>query len=1338
MSIRNLTYLTVFCAAVPFFLSGKEASYTVNVPSGGPSVQMKIPSGKPGFNAYAELEFDMTPGEGKILRWEITAEKDGEIDLDLRDGRRLKIAFRETEILGNIYSAEHRKSFRRWQSKNVFTLRTHQVHTRKFAWSPYLSMLADTSNNMPHHTIPGLDLKFSIRFENGRRGQFLFDGFPAGGMEFPEEFFGKNVKMDVKGVLLRKAAEEPEEREKARIVWTQAVTDFRTNASSVAGEKLLTPAKASCGGVPFQFPRKDDTGFSLMDLSRSTVMQVFATDYETVETGLGKRWPAAADGMPFRTQLRVPYAQYDSIEFLAVSDPGMKNAIGRFSVQFYRPYAGFPQTFVSPEVPAMTEAPRVKGSALEVKNEKGETRWLHRISIPLDYTKLEDFADLPFLDFELTRGVEKYMSEPDSWYGSFHAAGLPSSVRIFAVTLRKCAVQTKFEPRSTGGVFAEGEPAEYHVTLTNITNIPQKRDLVFTVRSIDGSDVQELKKSVTVKPGATEKTVFTFQPKRFGHYEVTLNDRTGTPFRRTAAHVRKRVTEPPRPWEAKGFFFGWWYDGQHHILPLIPSLEVGAKVGLETLACSPDFNDEKRYTEEERAAFRKYGYRSFSAADLRNSAKMMPDPDKPGEYTIRPETADEWRKKFEETGIRKKSDVQDPQFANFLAEPGGLGTHGTISDYWGDQWEMTDGEKKMLSAWSAHLRLYNMLFREKYPDFKILLPWGDPLFAVPFLRRNDPDVISQVAGTAYDAPLFGRIPEAQVSQNSTLHRLYILNREWAKVKKNPPQHIAIEGPFISTANEVYLSEREFAGRMIRSAIILGAYGVTKQFSICRIVDCAGWWGEQQYGGCGILGRRNLVNPHLAASTLAALTRHLRSMVFEGADETGSRSTYSVRFREDKTNRLLRTLWTISGKRTVTLRNVTGQAELYDAMDNLIPLTVADGAVSFEISDLPVYFYGADGKDVKIELSEPDHSDMAQAAHRTLLGNAADLFSAEAPFRFRLSDFSKNDETARKVYENSFPAVVRRFRTPMKITKVRENGMDGLAVQLLPPEKDRLLMPYYTELYCNVTIPGVPEALTVNVKGTSDWGRVVWQLRDAKGERFISVGQPSEWNSDDQYNWSFFTFDGRRDVRFVLPRTYPGDGVNGACNFLWGTFGGDRKVDYPLTLEKVYVERRNKLIYLNSLEAASDAAPVLGDVYAEYRSEAEMKEDAVKLYNTRFTEFSEDELTDVAGDLREKGVLPPTEILSVEHPPIQQIDGSRGVFSFREVEGAVTYDIYVSYRPDGRGAMKLASAKKSGVRINGLKPNTDLYAFVVYFDKTRKQSKPSGIFKFHLESLFSQM
>ncbi|HOQ81995.1 MAG TPA: hypothetical protein PLL89_02920, partial [bacterium] len=235
---------------------------------------------------------------------------------------------------------------------------------------------------------------------------------------------------------------------------------------------------------------------------------------------------------------------------------------------------------------------------------------------------------------------------------------------------------------------------------------------------------------------------------------------------------------------------------------------------------------------------------------------------------------------------------------------------------------------------------------------------------------------------------------------------------------------------------------------------------------------------------------------------------------------------------------------------------------------------------------------------------------------------------------------------------------------------------------------------------------------------------------------ISVGTKDDWNSDDIRTMSSFCFDGWRYLRFQVPSNSPYDCYRERGTSWWGSYGGDGIVDLPLTLEKIIIERRSSVIYGNQLVPAKDDDVLFGDLYAEYENSFDMTEKAVSISRLRMPIPQQiPELKNPILKLDETGVLPPVKLLKVEDPE-QMPDGTRCHVFFEEYENVKGYDIWASAYPDGRGAIKIASGiTKSGSLIQGLKPDSDFYLFVVYTDKDGKQSHPSKPLKIRLKNKF---
>ena len=162
-----------------------------------------------------------------------------------------------------------------------------------------------------------------------------------------------------------------------------------------------------------------------------------------------------------------------------------------------------------------------------------------------------------------------------------------------------------------------------------------------------------------------------------------------------------------------------------------------------------------------------------------------------------------------------------------------------------------------------------------------------------------------------------------------------------------------------------------------------------------------------------------------------------------------------------------------------------------------------------------------------------------------------------------------------------------------------------------------------------------------------------------------------------------------------------------------------------------------MIVVNRPRPAADAPVLLGGIWAEYAASQDMTEEAIRLDALRLAPPPEGiaPVNPIAVAATE-GTLAPVRILSVE-PPEQERDGRQAVVSFEaDTQGSV-YDVWVSAYRDGREAIRLAKgARSSPVRIRRLRPDTDLYAFVIRRDG-EGVSRPSEPFCFRLKAEFAQ-
>jgi hypothetical protein len=550
--------------------------------------------------------------------------------------------------------------------------------------------------------------------------------------------------------------------------------------------------------------------------------------------------------------------------------------------------------------------------------------------------------------------------------------------------------------------------------------------------------------------------------------------------------------------------------------------------------------------------------------------------------------------------------------------------------------------------------------------------------------------------------------------------LWQFKQAWVEAgKKWPPKLITIEGGGLpSPATPGGLTQDQEADHSIRGELLLCAFGVTRHLGWPSLFRCAGAWGEQHYGG-GLIERLPLNTPKVAFAAHAAMTRQLNRMNYVKTIDTGSTSVFCLQFQHYKTGELLHVIWTLRGKRPISLSVPAGaKIVVFDQMDNPIELTEQGGLVTFNAKTSVSYVRGLTAN-AKMTLGEPDHRDSKTAPVATRLGNLGDG-------SWKISEERDNDyETVHIDFVKKFPSKM----TVQSVASAAEYGGKALSVHLEPPVKERRTMPFYTTLVPEkpITLAGKPSHLGLWVNAASDWGRVVYCLRDANGERWLSTGKKGEWNVDDTHCWSAFNFDGWRYLRFELPGNQPWDCYRDAGSSFWGNFGdGDGIVDLPLSLEKIIVERRTHVIKADDLIPANPADVLLADLAAEYATEVDRTDETVRLSRLRMPQPKEaPALDNPIQKLTETGIGAPSTITKVT-PPEREYDGTRCHVFFDAVAGAKSYDIWVSTYADGRGAIKLATGwTQSGQLLTGLPSNTALHLFVTSIGADDKPSKPSA-------------
>ena len=640
-------------------------------------------------------------------------------------------------------------------------------------------------------------------------------------------------------------------------------------------------------------------------------------------------------------------------------------------------------------------------------------------------------------------------------------------------------------------------------------------------------------------------------------------------------------------------------------------------------------------------------------------------------------------KKYEEFGkkvveaYKKSREAVPPEYrpdhVYFFPEPhvSQRLTEGNYAAYWNaPEPAMTPEEKANLRMFSVTARCAAEAVRKEWPDLKILIPWGDPLFAVPILRAGFPKNL--VDGSGLDNPGFERLPEMQLHE-ICVHRLYELRKEYAKAGIARPQFQYSEGIFVPTEVGA-VSYREQMDLYNRWVLLSMAYGVDRFYSGWFAFDCGNYYGAEHYGGCGIQRRIPYCDPKPAYAAYATMTQALDQANFDGWVKTGSHTNFCLRFKGPRGN--VYALWNLRGKRPITLTLPgEGDVSVTDVMNNTRTLKTKDKQVTFTTDASVTYVTGVEV--VSAAVGEPDHSDAAPPKDGKLV---ADLGDGSWAFT------SKPD----KVYENGTFAVQRfpgKFSTESEMDPKQGKVLHSI---LRKQETIHELMPWYNTLAPKkpIVLDGAPSHLGLWVRGASDWGRVVYVLKDAKGEKWTSIGTQDQYNCDDAHSWSAFNFDGWRYVRFELPGHTGWDNFRKHGTTWWRSDGGDGIVDLPLTLESIIVEQRSHLLYVNDVQPTASDGVSFGKLFVEYASPADAMPEAVTASRLRMPlPAGVPDLPNPIAEQTKTGAGAATAITKLE-APIERNDGTSVHVHFTEMAGAKQHFVWVSADADGRGAVNL--------------------------------------------------
>ena len=750
-------------------------------------------------------------------------------------------------------------------------------------------------------------------------------------------------------------------------------------------------------------------------------------------------------------------------------------------------------------------------------------------------------AATPPLDVQLTSRLRVKVSAPDPANFSIMPLGLPSAVQVFAITFDRSPVALEVAGKSTWNIFPNARMAGMDLTVSNMTKQPQEIRLTaewYRAARGAGKDARSQSWTLALSPGEKRTVGHSPSTEEFGrfNYAVALKHATRGDLLTHHTTFARLPQFPAAPLDerTKSRFCVWWWNGTH--------TTQGGNVGVDAMD------------------WLGLGFIHWFAGN-KETARLT------AERGVRHYFADAIL-------CLHEFNISGPQMMQYptlmTGEP---------------RYKLNEGEEaRFQGAWKDSIAKCKKTRAEK-PGTEII--FGNSSFngIDEFLYRKFPSELFDSLG--HEACALMRMPERQ-PELAALQEAYWFKRALEEYGYKQPLTGCAEGLYHATSPGNH-SEQAQADLYVRDMLHDVAYGFSRICPAC-MDDVGNGYYYSNWGASGLVTRAPDVHPKRSYVAYAVAAHLLSDADFVRAVPVGSHSAYCLEFDRRRGDKLF-ACWTLRGVRSMTLRGKFAGAfkkrvSLTEQQGNVSELARTKGAVTFDVSPSPVFIEGIKSCR-EVVLGPPVYAELPNVKRTPV--SALDSLEGWRLIAEPNPDLDDaNFDMARQKGEFDVSSVA------------GPGGGRCLQFTFKRPTRRPPWVPSYQELALEkpIEIPGQPTALGLYVRGNSGWGRVNLELRDAKGERWLSTGMPNAWNANDEQSVSYIIHDGWRWMEIPLPGHYAG-GFHWPRFANWRHDDGDAIVDYPLSLTGLSVEQRGKIVYVTEMVEASRAPVCLSNLMAVY-------------------------------------------------------------------------------------------------------------------------------------------
>lgn len=823
------------------------------------------------------------------------------------------------------------------------------------------------------------------------------------------------------------------------------------------------------------------------------------------------------------------------------------------------------------------------------------------LRLPINGAFSQEFSDHRALDVEITKKLRLAVAKPDAARFQYMPLGLPSGVHIYGMTFERAPLHFSMQGTQIGNVFNEPQTPSFWLRLEQLDN-SRLKDVTIKASAVDYYGDKIEFPSITKVLLPTFRGTLKLPVPRRGYYALNVTVESNgnvllekhTTFALLPKDTRKNRAQSP---------FGTWDFGGTHYTPndadVVGPLYVkaGLRYGM--------FN----FSKEERG---KYGIIRGNDPSLH----LRTYTDKDGNLDLKTGLA-----KLDEEIAKYKADGYVPQRWLIYHEDSISGNHVTRTPdlFTGKNYQLNADEQKKFDIMWKVAEAATLKIRAAFPHIKIYLGNGSPQLMEEFLRHNYPANMFDVLGN--EAAAFQRLPESQpldfVANNASLWMERKLLDDYGYKNKPLGQCYEITYPASNPGNMTLSEQANYVVRNVMHSLAWKIPAIRFE----GIADPGNSYYYSNWGGTGLMFGKPNLSPKPLYVAVATMTQMLDGATFTRAIPTGTNTVYAFEFRK-LNGEFVTCLWTPNVSRKVLLF-ANQSLTVTDLMYSQKVLSKNNGAHTLIATANPQFIESAKSLQLKVESATQGNLPEEKYFPISALSNVND---------WKLIN-GKNNEL--EAYNFMQPRKAGDFEIKNVATVAGKN--DVLKVKSTKPNTENWWIPQYTQLQLKqpVAIEGKPTHIGLLVNGNGGWGRVILELEDAAGQRWVSLGteakgEPnpwladwlskdefaklqnsadqsagvSDWNSNDVWGDSVINFAGWHYMSIPLPGNYPGEGYHWPRTSQWrcvkadGT-RGDYIVHYPLTFKALDITARAKVLYGTKVLPVQRSEIYLKDLIATY-------------------------------------------------------------------------------------------------------------------------------------------